>query len=142
MSDGGGFVRYLALRRHAQRFRQPSIDDSLVESGPIAIDLGGDNQEKSTNMKTIRAAALPKALQMTTSAKASTGVVEKRRSEPGDVLAVAIAGALSLAVAMGIGRFAFTPLLPMMLHDGALDLNLGSWLATANYVGYLAGALL
>jgi MFS family permease len=79
---------------------------------------------------------------MTTFAKASTGVVEKRLSEPGDILAVAIAGALSLAVAMGIGRFAFTPLLPMMLHDGSLDLNFGSWLATANYVGYLAGALL
>ncbi|MBL0370733.1 YbfB/YjiJ family MFS transporter [Rhizobium sp. KVB221] len=57
-------------------------------------------------------------------------------------IAVAIAGAVSLSVAMGIGRFAFTPLLPMMLHDGLLDINGGSLLATANYVGYLAGALL
>jgi len=55
---------------------------------------------------------------------------------------VALAGAVSLAVAMGIGRFAFTPLLPMMLHDGAIDLHAASWLATANYFGYLAGALL
>jgi hypothetical protein len=46
-----------------------------------------------------------------------------------------------IAVAMGIGRFAFTPLLPMMLHDGLIDINGGSLLATANYVGYLAGAL-
>jgi MFS family permease len=57
-------------------------------------------------------------------------------------LAVAIAGALSLAIAMGIGRFAFTPLLPVMLHDGLIDINAGSRLATANYLGYLAGALL
>ncbi len=55
--------------------------------------------------------------------------------------AVAFAGMLSLAVAMGVGRFAFTPLLPMMLHDGVLTLAEGSWLATANYVGYLVGAL-
>jgi hypothetical protein len=56
--------------------------------------------------------------------------------------AVALAGAVSLAVAMGLGRFAFTPLLPMMLHDGVLDLHTASWLASANYLGYLAGALL
>ncbi|RKJ99134.1 YbfB/YjiJ family MFS transporter [Alicycliphilus denitrificans] len=55
--------------------------------------------------------------------------------------AVTWAGMLALAVAMGVGRFAFTPLLPMMLHDGVLTLAEGSWLATANYVGYLAGAL-
>jgi len=56
-------------------------------------------------------------------------------------LAVALAGMWALAVAMGVGRFAFTPLLPMMLHDGTVTLAAGSWLATANYVGYLAGAL-
>ena len=57
-------------------------------------------------------------------------------------LRVALAGMAALAVAMGIGRFAFTPLLPMMLHDGMVDIATGSWLATANYAGYLAGALL
>lgn len=56
-------------------------------------------------------------------------------------LAVALAGMAALAVAMGIGRFAFTPLLPMMLHDGVVTLAGGSWLATANYLGYLMGAL-
>ena len=55
---------------------------------------------------------------------------------------VALAGMVSLAVAMGIGRFAFTPLLPMMLNDGVIDLPQASWLASANYVGYLLGALL
>ncbi|MFN7152152.1 MAG: YbfB/YjiJ family MFS transporter [Acidovorax sp.] len=56
-------------------------------------------------------------------------------------LAVALAGMAALAAAMGIGRFAFTPLLPMMLHDGVVTLAGGSWLATANYLGYLIGAL-
>ena len=43
---------------------------------------------------------------------------------------------------MGIGRFAFTPILPMMLHDGVVDLPQASWLASANYLGYLVGAVL
>ncbi|MES2361000.1 MAG: YbfB/YjiJ family MFS transporter [Pseudomonadota bacterium] len=55
---------------------------------------------------------------------------------------IAVAGMLSLATAMGIGRFAFTPVLPMMLHDGVIDLQGASWLATANYIGYLVGALI
>jgi len=55
---------------------------------------------------------------------------------------VALAGAIALAVAMGIGRFAFTPLLPMMLDDAVIDLRAASWLASANYMGYLVGALL
>ncbi|MDP3752681.1 MAG: YbfB/YjiJ family MFS transporter [Polaromonas sp.] len=53
-----------------------------------------------------------------------------------------MAGLLALATAMGIGRFAFTPLLPMMLSDGVVDLPSASWLASANYFGYLVGALL
>lgn len=61
-------------------------------------------------------------------------------SEPKPI-AIALAGLLSLAVAMGIGRFAFTPLLPMMLHDRIIDLPAASWLATANYLGYWLGAL-
>ncbi|MFC0128926.1 YbfB/YjiJ family MFS transporter [Ralstonia solanacearum] len=54
---------------------------------------------------------------------------------------VAIAGMIALSVAMGIGRFAFTPILPMMLHDGNVTLAQGSWLATGNYLGYFVGAL-
>ncbi|MBX3605414.1 MAG: YbfB/YjiJ family MFS transporter [Piscinibacter sp.] len=54
---------------------------------------------------------------------------------------VAAAGLLSLAAAMGIGRFAFTPVLPLMLREGLLDVGQGSWLAAANYAGYFVGAL-
>lgn len=56
-------------------------------------------------------------------------------------LARALAGLAALAVAMGIGRFAFTPILPMMLQDAGLSIASGSWLASANYLGYLLGAL-
>jgi predicted MFS family arabinose efflux permease len=55
---------------------------------------------------------------------------------------IALAGLAALAVAMGIGRFAFTPLLPMMLAEGSIDLPGAGWLASANYFGYLLGALL
>ena len=34
--------------------------------------------------------------------------------------AIALAGLVALAVAMGLGRFAFTPLLPMMQLDAGL----------------------
>ena len=57
-------------------------------------------------------------------------------------LRIALAGLVALAVAMGIGRFAFTPIMPMMLHDGGVDLQRASWLASTNYLGYLVGALL
>ncbi|NPC58268.1 YbfB/YjiJ family MFS transporter [Caenimonas soli] len=56
-------------------------------------------------------------------------------------ITVCLAGALSLAVAMGIGRFAFTPMLPLMIQGGQLDVAAGGWLAAANYAGYLLGAM-
>lgn len=43
---------------------------------------------------------------------------------------------------MGIGRFAFTPMLPLMQAEETLTLAQGSYLASANYAGYLLGALL
>src|SRR5207247_6105909 len=55
--------------------------------------------------------------------------------------AVAGAGLAALAVAMGIGRFAFTPILPMMQQDAGVSIAAGAWLASANYLGYLLGAL-
>lgn len=54
---------------------------------------------------------------------------------------VVCAGIIALAIAMGIGRFAFTPLLPLMLRDGTLTANGGAEWAAANYGGYLVGAL-
>ncbi|HZW21019.1 YbfB/YjiJ family MFS transporter [Noviherbaspirillum sp.] len=56
-------------------------------------------------------------------------------------LAKALAGLSALAVAMGIGRFAFTPVMPMMMQDAGLSIASGGLLASANYLGYLLGAL-
>jgi predicted MFS family arabinose efflux permease len=56
-------------------------------------------------------------------------------------LTVAVSGLAALAVAMGIGRFAFTPVLPMMQADHGISVAQGGWLASANYLGYLAGSL-
>lgn len=49
--------------------------------------------------------------------------------------------ALILAVVMGFGRFAYTALYPYMVADGVLTVAQGSIVASANYIGYLAGAM-
>ncbi|MGC2856275.1 YbfB/YjiJ family MFS transporter [Novispirillum sp. DQ9] len=53
----------------------------------------------------------------------------------------ALAAALAMAVAMGFGRFAYTAIYPLMIDDGWLGIADGSLVASANYAGYLAGAL-
>lgn len=57
-------------------------------------------------------------------------------------LGIALRGFIALAVAMGVGRFAFTPQFPVMQADLGLSLGSGGWLAGANYLGYLVGAIL
>src|SRR4051812_25238330 len=52
----------------------------------------------------------------------------------------AVVGLAGLAAAMGIGRFAFTPIFPLMQERLGVTLAEGAWLATANYLGYLLGA--
>lgn len=67
--------------------------------------------------------------------------MQRASTDTGSATSVAVAGLIALAVAMGIGRFAFTPILPMMEADAGLTLKAAGWLAAANYLGYLLGAL-
>lgn len=57
-------------------------------------------------------------------------------------LQVFLAGIAALILTVGFSRFAYTPLLPLMLAQTELTKAQGSWLATFNYLGYLSGALL
>src|SRR5450432_1897612 len=54
---------------------------------------------------------------------------------------IVIQAGAALAVSMGIGRFVYTPILPLMHSQAGLSAQFGSMLATANYIGYLLGAL-
>jgi len=53
-----------------------------------------------------------------------------------------VAGILAIGTAMGIGRFAYTAILPAMERSAHLDTAFAGLLASANYAGYLIGALL
>ncbi|MCU5773186.1 MFS transporter [Erwiniaceae bacterium BAC15a-03b] len=55
-------------------------------------------------------------------------------------LRVALSAFLSLVVAMGIGRFAFTPQVPLMINEHQLSLTSAALVAAFNYLGYLCGS--
>ncbi|WP_020658307.1 YbfB/YjiJ family MFS transporter [Amycolatopsis benzoatilytica] len=59
-----------------------------------------------------------------------------------DAWAHTVQGAAALAAAMGAARFGFTPILPLMTAHAGLSVSAGATLATANYLGNFAGALL
>jgi len=56
--------------------------------------------------------------------------------------AVAFGGLIALAVAMGIGRFVYTPILPFMVESLDLTKAEAGAIASSNFFGYLLGALL
>lgn len=50
-------------------------------------------------------------------------------------------GVTAMAIALGISRFAYTPLLPLMQQALAFSDTFAGTLGSANYAGYLAGAV-
>jgi len=56
-------------------------------------------------------------------------------------LQAAISAALIMAIGMGFGRFAFTAVYPHMIDEGIINLPQASLAASANYAGYLFGAI-
>lgn len=61
--------------------------------------------------------------------------------DQGQRIKVLSAGIFSLLLALGVARFAYTPLLPLMQSQAGLGIAEAGWLAAINYAGYLAGAL-
>lgn len=57
-------------------------------------------------------------------------------------LKVLSAGIFSLLLVLGVARFAYTPLLPLMQQQAGLGVAAAGWLAAVNYAGYLTGAVI
>jgi hypothetical protein len=69
-----------------------------------------------------------------------THYVTSDRSDYLYVLAAVCAG-LALAVAIGLGRFGFTAVAPLMVREGTMDLRGEAVAQAVHFLGYFAGAL-
>lgn len=58
-----------------------------------------------------------------------------------DTYRLAMAGLAGTLLGVGLGRFAYTPLLPALVNEGWVDATGGALLGAANLTGYLLGAI-
>jgi hypothetical protein len=75
-------------------------------------------------------------------ARLSADLPSQRPSTWDEATKVAVAGAFTMAASLGVDRFVYTPLLPMMQEALRFSAGQAGLLASANFAGYLAGALL
>ena len=128
--------RRLALEHHPDRHRhrtpqERASHEAQMKRVNVAYGILGDPQR--------RAAYHSSAPEVVMGPGASMATPPATQSA---LLRPVAGGIIALAAAMGIGRFAFTPILPAMQRATGLDTAQAGLLAAANYAGYLVGALL